>query len=468
MKRLALFLLLIAYYELLYAESLPVVYIVAQNLSPEFSDGTIKIDDGEEMPAEIRYRGASALQYKKKSFAIKLKDNDGNKLDVPLLGMRSDNSWILDAMAVDKARMRNRVSTDLWLDFSAKLHYADDEPQAVNGTHGKFVEVFLNDEYYGLFCMTEKIDRKQLKLKKISDNSVRGVLYKLIGYFSMWIQDSSRYEWNNLSDKWNNAWEAKYPDLSQGESIDWEPLVNIVRWLNDATDEEVKNGIAETIDLPVWIDYFLLTDLLLADDNVAKNMFVSFYNIQKPNCRATVTPWDLDATWGRNYKAETMDPYAETAMYHQIHSRLLFALNGATTLYEPRYAALRQHYFTADVLKNYFKRYFNLFRSTEAAQREQARWDGVDGIELDFDAEEEYIYNWIDQRLTYLDEKYNYAGTSDLVILPEETTDAGIYPVYSVYGDIVGHVAVPDYVSVSSLGLNRGVYVVQNKKYLIR
>ena len=468
MKRLALIFLFIVCYELSYAESLPVVYIAAQDISTEFSNATIRIDDGEEMTAEIRYRGATSLKYKKKSFAIKLKDNDGNKRNAALLGMRSDNSWILDAMTVDKARMRNRVSTDLWLDFSAKLHYADDEPQAVNGTHGKFVEVFLNDEYYGLFCMTEKIDRKQLKLKKISNNAVRGVLYKLTGYFSMWIQDPSRYEWNNLIDTWNNAWEAKYPDLSQGESIDWEPLVNIVRWLNEATDEEVKTEIADIIDLPVWVDYFLLTDLLLADDNVAKNMFVSFYNIQQSNCRATVTPWDLDATWGRNYQAEAVDPDTETALYHQIHSRFLSSLNGAATLYEPRYATLRRSYFTADALKSYFKRYFNLFRSTEVAWREQARWGGIDGIELDFDTEEEYIYNWIDRRIAYLDEKYNYSDKTSRLSQLAENCNYGSYPVFTANGQVVGFVKYPSYENLLELHPGKGIFIVADKKFVVR
>ena len=149
----------------LWAESLPKVYLTAPNLSTEYSNGTIRIDDGAEMLADVRYRGATSLQYQKKSFAIRLKDSEGNKVNAALLGMRSDNSWILDAMAADKARMRNRVSTDLWLDFSNKVYYANQEPQVLNGTRGKFVEVFLNDDYYGLFCLTEKIDRKQLKLK---------------------------------------------------------------------------------------------------------------------------------------------------------------------------------------------------------------------------------------------------------------------------------------------------------------
>ena len=126
----------------------------------------------------------------------------------------------------------------------------------VNGTRGKFVEVFLNDDYYGLFCFTEKIDRKQLKLKKCTSNAVRGELFKAVGYGSMWISDESRYAWDNNSNVWDDVWELQYPDTEEGEPIDWEPFVNTVRWLNVASDKEIKEKLTDEIDMPVWIDYF--------------------------------------------------------------------------------------------------------------------------------------------------------------------------------------------------------------------
>lgn len=82
-----------------------------------------------------------------------------------LLGLRDDGDWILDAMYIDHARMRNRLSTDLWIDMN-KVPYLSKEPRAINGTRGYFVEVFLNNSYLGLYCLTERIDRKQLQLSK--------------------------------------------------------------------------------------------------------------------------------------------------------------------------------------------------------------------------------------------------------------------------------------------------------------
>ena len=452
----------------LWAESLPKVYITATNLSTAYSDGIIKIDDGAEFLADIRYRGATSLKYQKKSFAIRLKDSEGNKVNATFLGMRSDNSWILDAMSVDKARMRNRASTDLWLDFSHKVYYVNQAPQVVNGTHGKFVEVFLNDDYYGLFCLTEKIDRKQLMLKKCTSNAVRGELIKAVGYGSMWISDDSKYKWNNNSNVWDDRWELQYPDVGEGEPIDWEPFVSIVHWLNIATDKEVNELIADKIDVPVWIDYFLMVDLLLGDDNVAKNMYVSFYDLNQTTCRLTVTPWDMDATWGRNYKSEPEDAETETPLYHQIYSCLLYSTNAWAELFEPRYAELRKTYFSLPVLKSYFSKYFYLFRTTGATQREIARWNEVDGITLDLDAEEQYIYDWIEHRLAVLDKRYNYKEEVDAIELFAEELPSASYSVYNISGCIVGVVSEPTYEKLRELQLKQGIYIVGNKKIVVK
>ena len=92
----------------------------------EYSQGTMSLTDAGGATAsynvEAKWRGHTAKQYDKKAFAVKLLDGNGDDLDASLLGMREDNSWILDAMAADKARMRNRVSFDLWNDFSSPTY----------------------------------------------------------------------------------------------------------------------------------------------------------------------------------------------------------------------------------------------------------------------------------------------------------------------------------------------------------
>ena len=84
--------------------------------SNQFTPGMIVIAEhnGEEIITTqhnclVRHRGKTALQLPKMSLSIKLVDEEGENLDVNLLGLRTDNSWNLDAMGIDKMRMRNRV-----------------------------------------------------------------------------------------------------------------------------------------------------------------------------------------------------------------------------------------------------------------------------------------------------------------------------------------------------------------------
>ncbi len=385
---------------------LPTVHLTASNLSTTFSKGTFQLDNGEIIPIEIRYRGQTALKYAKKSFAIKLFDANGNKLNTSFLGMRSDNSWILDAMANDKARMRNRLSTDLWNDFARKSYIAAFEPKMLNGTRGSFVEVYLNGEYWGLYCLTEKIDRKQLKLKKYNTN-IRGLLYKSNGWFTLHSEDEGFYQYNNQSMTWHSL-EMSYPDIDDGETIDWKPLVDDIYWMSFSQDEEINAHFNEKFDLAVWEDYFLFVEFLMADDNICKNQYLYYYDITSANKKLGVAPWDMDHSWGRDYNGDTLCAEIETeTWFNRVSYLMQYVYTGLEKTYKERYDEMRLTYFTPEKLKQRFGDYFALFRNTGAADREKARWSGVDGITLDFDKEEQYIYQWIDRRFSFMDKKYS-------------------------------------------------------------
>ncbi|MBP5704773.1 MAG: CotH kinase family protein, partial [Paludibacteraceae bacterium] len=79
----------------------------------EYTKGKIIVLDPDSLIPDTfdiyaKYRGGTSKNFQKKNYAVKLVDSSDSKMSVRLIGMRSDNSWILDAMAVDKARMRNR------------------------------------------------------------------------------------------------------------------------------------------------------------------------------------------------------------------------------------------------------------------------------------------------------------------------------------------------------------------------
>ena len=183
----------------------------------EIFDKQKRTDNSKELTTyncKVKYRGASAIQHEKKAFAVKLLNDKGKSLDANILGIRKDDAWILDAMAIDRARMRNRLLFDVWNDIS-KTPYSTNNGNR-NGTKGYFVEMYLNGEYHGLYCMTDKINRKLLGLKK-ADTDNEGYLEKANGllYKCTWMCDAAQFNGYNEQDMngetWNN-WELQYPD----------------------------------------------------------------------------------------------------------------------------------------------------------------------------------------------------------------------------------------------------------------
>ena len=407
--------------------SLPIIHIQSENISTEFSNGHFLFyDPADSVPLafdiDVRWRGATTLARPKKSYAVKLKDAKGEKLNHSFLGLRSDNSWILDAMSIDKARMRNRISTDLWNDFSTASYIRAFEPTALNGTRGQFVEVFYNHRYQGVYCMTEKIDRKQLQLRKFKNEQMRGVLYKTNKWNTLVATSPVP---TNAQSIWNGI-EISYPNLEDGEPVDWSPLLQIMDFLTNSSASELRRELPQRIDLDVWRDYFLFIELLLAEDNDCKNQCVYFYDATNFSSLFGIAPWDLDHSWGRDYQGNALEANKNFLLYNRVHT-CLRTYYGSYNYVKERYQELRMNELRTDSLKARFHRVFQLYRENQVDEREELRWNGQDDIVLDFDAEEEYIQQWIDQRLAYLDAKYDF--DEELGILQ---TMASASPYYTI------------------------------------
>jgi hypothetical protein len=452
--------------------------------------------------ARLKWRGATALGYKKKSYSIKLYDqsgicNDSTSIDRTFCGLRSDNNWILDAAYIDLSRCRNRVSTDLWNSYSQHPYYFDKEPKLINGTRGHFVEVLLNGSYLGLYCLTEKVDRKQLKLKKYDEekNNIRGVLYKASQWsyevFFGYDIDNHTYPatapktYNNNSETWA-SWEVKYPDLGDGQPIDWGPLWDAINMTATSNNTVFEDSVDVYIDTPVLRDYYLLLELICGLDNRGKNMYFYSYDRNKYK-KLSMAPWDLDGTWGRNWNslplASNLDYINKYAVNYNLFKRLKELKHGE---FSPdslayRYAVLRQRYFNADSLSSRFATYMNSFISSGAATRETSRWSASD-----IATELSYITNWVNERINYLDNKYDIGNIDIKPTSVQQCSTANIFSVwsnqnhlyvesnrtssisiYTLYGIHVKTVKIQN--GVTDLGIyDSGIYIVGGKKVIVQ
>lgn len=405
---------------------LPIVEITAESFSKNHwgkgqmtvHDATLRADSS--YTIQVRNRGEWTTRFEKRSMGIKLKSADGKKIDRSILGLRTDNYWVLDAMTIDRARMRNRVAMDLWNDFSAAAHFGKKDKTAHHASRGRMVEVFLNGKYHGIYNLCERIDRKQLQLAKSKDNAVAGLLYKAdewstatkIGGSRSWA--NSLWLPNSKSEAWG-GWQAKYPEPSAKKDAQWQPLIDAIRFVSTADDSDFCARVGHYFDLPSVRDYYLLIELLFATDNSAKNMYWAVQNYAI-NRQLTPIPWDLDGTFGRDWNGSSSGYEA-----HRDYRKYLISEGHQNTLFErlyklnpdgwneqmaERYRQLRRTHFDPKHLSQRFEAYLQLMEQSGANVREAERWRNAQGGKLDIHEDVERLKQWLAQRIAFLDLLY--------------------------------------------------------------
>ena len=485
--------------------ALPVVQIYG-SFNDDYSEGSIRVSEPDVegadtlIQAKIRWRGASTRYRMKKQYAIKLYDNDGESKDASFFGLRDDNNWILDGMSIDKARMRNRVVTDLWNHMATKPYYFDDEPEAKAGTRGHFVEAFLNDEYVGIYCMTEKMDRKQMKLKKIDEDTpeapIRGELWKSSDWsYSVFMghnYDNNEYPmtppmaFDNTSETWD-GYEVKHPDLEDGEPVDWQDLYDAVNFVATASDDDFKAHAAEYFDIPVLIDYYILMETILSADNHGKNMYFGIYN-RKKNKKITFAVWHLDSTCGRRWDSSEIKPSQDYTEYITVNEhgdynlfRRMKMLNvdAFNERVKARYTELRKTALHTDSIVKRFTDYKDMFELAGATTREENRWTNTDAGALNFNDEMTYLRNWFTERMAFVDNQLLVTSVktpaasdnlkvygAEQTIIIESNTPAHI-TLHSISGTVLNTFDINPGVTRLN-GLAKGIYLINGHKAIIR
>lgn len=139
----------------------------------------------QELMALAKWRGYSTNDSSKhkRNYKLNFIDKKGDKKDLRFFGLRKDNGWILDAGQTDLFRMRNHIAAKLWDDFATRPYYAEEETEVHTSSRGEMVEMFLNDQYQGIYNMCEPVDRKQMQLMKFDPvtEEIHGGLWKSEG-----------------------------------------------------------------------------------------------------------------------------------------------------------------------------------------------------------------------------------------------------------------------------------------------
>ena len=457
--------------------TLPTVTVVTDGpiVNTPAVHGTITVDDHNGtvivMHAGFKIRGTSAQLYDKKSYRVELwVDSTGAEMaDTTFLGLRSDDDWNLEAMWNQPLRLRDKVANQLWMEIY-QLPYLSSEPTAKPGIRMEYVDLYVNEAYVGVYALSERMDRKQLELRKYT-GKLKGLIVKGNGAGAPTFEALPDYD--NTLDTWDN-YEWVYPNESD-TAIDWSALYSFTNFVMNASNNAFYSQYSTMFDADNAVDYFLFINAIKALDNMGRNLFVARY---KSTTEFFYVPWDLDAILGldtEGHQTNSVDGIMSNGFYERLMNDC--SANGFSNKARDRYNALRATVLNREHIMELVQTQYDALVASGAYDREHEAWPEftVDVNQLD------YMSDWLDRRFAYLDAEINGAcgtwsedelvETKGVEVFPNPANDhinirfaesgESLIRLYDMTGRLVYSThGTSQVVTISTHGFCNGIYTV--------
>jgi len=327
--------------------------------------------------SSLSLRGSSSIWFDKKAYKLSF-DKNINIFDLP-----KDDKYVLDALYVDKSKIRNMLSTDIW-------NIINNNQMINNDLKGRFVELFIDDEYLGLYVFKEKVDKS---ITSISDN---GTLLKAIFH----IDDNMINSLINDSFPVNNNVFLNY-EIKQYNNESTKNIISKMR--NYYINNQSYSAIKDNFIIDNFFNYKVFVSLISGGDNVSYNQY---YSLKDNDSNILITPWDMDLTWGLYWNDFTrirgvfsMESSNNTLwMDYYIMNDLD---EESQLILKSRYWELRNDVINMEVIGSYLNKYKDLLVNSCATKRDSLKW-----YRYDVSEEIELIRIWANNRIQFLDEYF--------------------------------------------------------------
>lgn len=371
----------------------------------------------------IELHGTSSQMFDKKGYAFETRNEDGSNNNVELLGLPSENDWILHGPYSDKSLLRNVLSYHLG------------ELTGRYAPRTRLCEVILNDQYEGIYVLTEKIkqDENRVDIAKLTpednegDELTGGYIIKIdrngqeipgLGWYSDF-PDNKFYAYVDPKDDQITAAQEAY---IQNYIYEFESAM-------DATDYYER--YQDYIDVNSLVDYFLVTEITKHID-AFKLSFYLYKDKDSNGGKLHFGPlWDFNLGYGNFDFGCSPDPagwayeFPDCGTWHPFWARKLLDIPEVQHLIECRWEELR-----TDAFSNYEIISFIDAKVVEmgaAVDRNFSRWPVLgediwpnDFVGNTYAAEKNFFKNWTTDRLNWMDA--NMVGECSLWSARDETS----------------------------------------------
>jgi len=374
--------------------------------------------------AGIELRGSSSQMFPKKSYGFETWDMFGQEIDTSLLGMPAESDWILNANYTDKTFCRNVLAYQSWMNMG---HYA---------TRYRYVELVINNEYLGIYILSEKIKRSKnrLNIAKLKPEDITGD--ELTGGYIVKID-----KWTGSGgDGWTSPFpppvnpngqsifiQYDYPAAGEINATQKSYIQSYVTSFESALEgpnyADTSVGFRKYADEASFFDYFLVNEI---SKNVDGYRLSTFFHKERDSKGGKIRMgpvWDYDIAW---HNADYCEGDLATGWAYQFpcsYDTWQVPFWWSRLLQDPMYAShlkcrwmlLRQSY-----LSNH---YFDQFIDSIATQLDEAQtrnfikwpilgtyvWPNPWPYPATYDEEISSLKNWVHTRLSWIDA--NLPGT---------------------------------------------------------
>ena len=374
------------------------------NIEDDFNDYNGRIT--------IEKRGNSSQEQEKPPYRFETIDDNGENNNVKLLGLPEENDWILYAPWSDKSLMRNVLIYSLSNDMG---RYAP---------RSEFVELYLNNEYRGVYVLMEKIKRDKNRVaissldpnSNFGDNLTGGYILKFDwaetgdnngGFFSL--IDGMRYNYHY----------PKPDEISSEQESYIQSYINSYENIMNSNKYNSEQGYSKFIDIGSFVDFIILQEISRNVDAYGLSTYI-YKDKESINNMLTAGPiWDFNHGFGNcdYYKAWETDGWNISYTYEDMDQRAFWWLklwndDNFKEMVKDRYKVLRKSILSTTNINTKVDQYVSELGNS--VNKNFTKWpilgEYIWPNKEVFDTYQEeiiYLKSWINNRLTWMDSELN-------------------------------------------------------------
>ncbi|MDP3431675.1 MAG: CotH kinase family protein [Bacteroidota bacterium] len=365
----------------------------------------------------IEWRGSSSQGFPKKSYGFETRSADGLDIDVSLLDLPKENDWILYAPYTDKTMIRDVLTYTL----DASLgHWS---PRC------RFVELFLNGSYEGVYVLMEKIKRNKNRVDIAKLTTTDNAGEALTGGYIVKIDKTTGGGGEGWSSNYSNIvgrtfYQYDYPKSKEITTVQKSYIQTYIRLMENALYQEVFNfpgNYHEYLNDSSFIDFMIINELAKNVDGYR----LSSYLYKGKNDRINCGPiWDFNLTYGN---ADYYNGWSTSGFQYQAYLGADYWQNpfwwnklmqdpAYVNKLKKRWTTLRKKELSEQRIAFVIDSLTNVI--SEAQVRNYQRWP-ILGVKVwpnyyvgsSYVSEINWMKNWITSRLAFLDQQWPYDFT---------------------------------------------------------